>query len=874
MTALEDEVGTVEFMTPTRTQMTSRIPAAPATRATATNRFQKALHQSPILDAIRIALDLDPARRYDMAIIRVSVRSAERLDRQEETGLQVFGHLPDFAAFGMRTKIDQDQSFVTIRYRDLDSRAGTGAVGWVGLVGNTLFLAVHDSAAIGTLPAVSDDPAQLARNAFTEAAIVVGLAGSILNLYVPFRTRWWRDTSFALRLLHALRSNLTHLRMWEESGEVDITPAGEIIENFKGGTAAQQVSQNKISAFEKNMQSMEAGRWPRADHELPTGLQRCPRPGHSKPSTEVELVADEVTAIRTLLKSLATGQSWAEIGRQAAAVELQMRGPVGIGRTYADIRPAELGSRARALFSAKALNYYEHGSFTQRCTTSLPMDRIVGHELSFDPITRKRFKDVVCDKFPFPESGFADPDEWQRIRVRFAEEAEFRSRRGGGANHERTVGSAFTGVAAQLATSGEETVEHLFSPETSTAYRLRVRPPEHRGARNREGQAVATFRKVVFDRAAGYALLTTLESIADPIAPFVVEDPSDPLAAMRLAIAELESDRHKADAAASNWDEAFETENDPAERTFLRTKAKEARDSSRSITNKIDAALDALRTAENDLEPVETNGDADLTLPVLVADGLLNSDGMPPVQIRDGLRRIGLLDTLHCTPSTTDQPIEWWTFTAVADIEMLDGTIRQLPVQWTVPASGKATGALAGSSPAFIAAWADGLDLVSAAAVAGLKTDLAAYHLRAKIRRSGVPRRGLRTAARHVAVAQTRQVIAARLLNDPSMAKDVSEPWAAHIEDVYWNNETPKRGTYWCPRDLTVARQILSDIVSNGSAGVDADALGRRRGLSTETTYRIIGRYHLADRDGRRVRPRACIQDRCNGVLGHLSTFA
>jgi hypothetical protein len=852
-------------------------PPTPTTTpaTTATERFRRAAHRTGLVDAIRVALGLSEDRRYDLGIVRVSVSNTERLERQEEAGLRIFQNLADWHAFGQRSQLDQARDFISLRCCDLDARAGKVALGTVGLIGETVFLAVHASATQGSLPPAAGDVADLERNAFTEAAIAVGLAAQVQTLYVPFRSRWWRSELYATRLKSALVRNLPDVKFIEGTGEVDLTPAGELIESVKGGAAAQQASQNKIHALEKALTSLEEGRWPRADHELPTGLRRKPQAGRIRWSDEVELVPEEVDAMRELLAMFGKGRPIREIGGRAQALELQLRGALGLGRTYADVHPNDLGQRTMSLFSDKALHYYEHGWWTQRLSTSLAVDKVPGHVLAFDTSNRQRYKEVVCDKFPFPDEGFADEATWQAIHARLEAQQADRARRRGGASHERVVGAAFTGVSAQIVTAedGSE-VEHLFASESPTAYRLRVRGPELRGARNREGEAVATFRKVIFDRAAGRALLSALEAITDPIAPIVCEDPTDPLATLRAELASLEGDRDRADAAARRWDSLFESEEDPSERAHLHDKAKQARARSRSLTAEIDAAVASLESTQHEVVALDSHDDADVTLPVLVADGLLASDGSPPVQIRDGLRRLGVHETLRCTPETK----QWWSFNATAVLDMVDGTTRHLPLSWSAPSSADSSGVLAGSSPALIVHWAAGLTIEDAADLAGLDHGAAQRHLRRKfgsrtmvdVESRRIKRRGLLSAALHLPVAETRQVIASRVLDDAELAANVPEHWRRHIEDTYFTAEPSKWGSFWCPPELAVPRQILADLTNSGPDGIDAEAIARRHGLRTEDVRRMIRQHDLGHRHGRRIRPRSCSQPSCNGVLGHL----
>src|SRR5581483_7167502 len=422
---------------------------------------------TPLVEALALALHLETGRRYKLGVIRTSLRSAEVLERQAETGINVFSHLPDFQALGAVSDLENDPQWVTVRYCDLATGAGKGVVGYIGLVGETIFVAVHDSAVAGTLPPFPGDVAGLGRNAFTELTLTVALAGQITDFFAPTRERWWRSDQHGHRLLNGLTLNLPGVTIWDGLQPVDLSAAGSIGMAVNGSVSSSKAAGNKESALEKALNDLRDGRWPHASHFLPLGLRRVPKAGRGL-SLQVELVDKEVAAVRTLLPMLAKGSSFADIGRKAAELGVPVPGPNGHSTTFADLPDDRLTATTKTLLAEKALSYWETGAWVHRSYTALTLDRVGGHKLEYDVTRRKRYKDTLLDKFPFPEGGFGlDAEGWAKVHERLKRESSARSRRRGAALGRGDRRSAFSGVSRWVvAEDNEEEAEFLFAPET------------------------------------------------------------------------------------------------------------------------------------------------------------------------------------------------------------------------------------------------------------------------------------------------------------------------------------------------------------------------------------------------------------------------
>lgn len=842
----------------------------------ATIRFRQALSrpEAQLTASIAAALGLSSEVRYGLAILRTSLRSKDVLARQTDTGLHVYEDLEDFQALKTVGPPHEQEGWLACRRSDLDSNAGDSVVGYVGLVGRTIFLAVHDSAVEGTLPPFPGDSARLPRNAFTELAIAVALAGQISDFYAPSIDRWLRSHEHGYRLQAAIRRNIPEVRFWENGQVVDLSAQGDVVMAVRGSSAVSSVASNKEAALEKALNALGAGNWPRASHELPLGLSRIP---HGRGFLqEIELVEHEAAAVRTLLREFGLGVPYPDLASRAAELCVRVPGPKGGSRTFAELTKKQRVASIRALLrNERSLAYWQHGWWVQRLYTSLTIDRVKGHNLQFDSERRMRYADTRFEA-PYPDDAFGVvDDDWKRIWARLDDEAarRRRSRERGAANSRRPASSAFVGVARWVATIGSREQEHLFAPETPTAYRLRLREPEVRGAGRREGVIVGTFRRIPFERSAGEGLLRRLREIADPIAPHTVELSYDPSHELN---AELDGARlvaKDARAAADRWDRAFESETDPDEQEHARTKARHHR-------ARVRAALETVARLEEELSlqqpPDETVEEtATITLPALVADALATSDGMVEPAVRKGLRLLDVLDSMRAVPDDRNDPQSWWTFTATAQIDLASG--EKLPVEfsWRIASSHKTTGNAALRSMA-VRRWASGKTIQDVAEHLGTTEGGVRALLNSQLAKAGVRHRGLRSAALACPIVETRQVLGAMMLDDPGLAAHSPHRWRSHVASVYCV-EGPltdgRWGSWWCRPNLGERRRIIAELEVAGPNGIDIDALARRADTTPARVRQDIRKANIAVSTGRLVRLRRCGHDRCNGVLArHLPT--
>jgi hypothetical protein len=830
--------------------------------------FRSALQDgTDLVEALFQALGLTPGKRYEMGILRTSVRSKRVLDKQTDTGVNVYAHHADFQTMGeLIDAIDTDPAWVTIRFCDLVPGAGRGTVGYLGLVGSTVFLCVHDSAIEGTLPPFPGDVAKVGRNAFTELALTVAICGQVTDIYAPNRERWWREDNNGQRLLKGFILNLPNLRIWDGLREVDTSARGAVTEAVNGASASYGASASKEASLEKQLTFLRDGKWPRASCHLPLPLRRVPTDTGGV-SRDVEIVASEAAAVTELLTMLAKGATYAEIGRVAARLGVRVPGPKGATLTFADLDDAAPGVRAKALFTPTALAYWKTGKWTQRLTTNLTVDKVGGHELDYDPVTRRRYMDTVCDKFPYPDDRFGiTKKQWRQITDRLATEEAGRHRRRGRAVQKRGLTSAFSGVARWTVGIAEDRTEFLFAPETPTAYRLRTRKPERRGARNREGKAVATFRKVLFDRAAGHALLDRLHDLVGNLSaepPVVVED--DALTREAQVVNELEEKLAQAEQAAERWERKFEREKNEDEAQRADEKAKENRATARRTGAALDAARAALDLAQsNTPELVVEDVGARLSLPVLVGDALASSDGTVACEVRDGLSRMHVLDTITAAADDPKDPTSWWTFTAVASVTLIDESRLDVPFSWRIKSSLGTTGVTDTLVPMLVTGWMTGRSFEQLGTELGQEPKALHKMLNAALQRAGVNNRGRRAAAVHCPIADTRTAIAARVLDPCSNA---SSPWAEHVVASYWTQD--RWGSFWCLERLEEGRRILSELTSAGRKGLDVDAISRRIDLPRARVRSVVRMHGIADLNGRRLRPHLCAHQGCNGLLTH-----
>ncbi len=169
-------------------------------------------------------LGLDPNRRYDQGVLRVSSKGAfDKLEDQQGTGVSVYADNPDFQALeGMKDV--RDRNWLPIRYSDVGGKKST-VFAWVGVVGNTIFVAAADSAAEANIEAPEDDIQGVGRNAYLDLLIGCARAGHVENIWLPFFSRMWRKDLWGEMLLEAVNRHLPGCTVWGPAG----WPAGRTL---------------------------------------------------------------------------------------------------------------------------------------------------------------------------------------------------------------------------------------------------------------------------------------------------------------------------------------------------------------------------------------------------------------------------------------------------------------------------------------------------------------------------------------------------------------------------------------------------------------------------------------------------------------------
>lgn len=656
---------------------------------------------------VRRELNLDPDHRYDVGVIRVSTRDAAKLADQQDTGISVYDHLPDFRQLAQLPADPVERGWTPVRYSDLQAGERTTVFGSVGLVGGTVFVAAADSAVAANLAPDPGDPAQLGRNAFMDLLVAAAYAAQARNIYVPFRSRWWRHDLWANYLMEAINRGLPRCVLWEGRTAVATRGEGKLITSVEGRSAAGYAETFAEQVLEKEVQHLAAGEWGRSERELPFGLRRRRRPVASD-RMALSLEVEEDPELRPVaveaLQRLARGDSYSSIGAYLAAEAVPMPGVRGKNKTfddYATPRGRDEGTRTLLIGH---LSYYETGRLTVRRSTKLDHDEARGIELNHDPNTGRRHLDV---EVALPHRPFLSPREWAQVHERLDRETNEQNRRRGAAAHRRTPGelaSALQGVTPWVQPDGREA---KLAPETPTAYRWRARPPCDRGWRNGEGDVVATLRKAPFDHGLGRAILAALGQVQEPLAPHGPLIDEDPLGELTARVDELREGLDNARRKSVQADEnAMEVEPGVDRAHWLevgRTKRAEARD----LAEDLAVREQELRSAADHLAEVTRTVETDATLPALVASLLIDGTGRVEPAVSQGLARLGITSTLRLTRDPHHESTVMAT--ATATFPLFDGGRIEVPLRWECPDSRRTTG-LAPVRAHVVRSWAAGLD--------------------------------------------------------------------------------------------------------------------------------------------------------------------
>jgi DNA-binding transcriptional MerR regulator len=807
---------------------------------------------------------------WDIVIDRVSVNDLKKLADQEQTALTVFGHLDDVAKLRAEGGTFESRGWIPFRQSDIHARGSQARCGWVGVVGNTIFLAVAGSAAAEDLPADDDDPAALGRNAFMTALVALAIAGGAANVYVPFLSRIWRDNHLASYLVRAIGKRLPHCAVWDGQERLALDGSGHLVTLMKGAQQTTYVSTLKEQTFNGAVNKVLDGQWPRAEIFLPAGLRRVrgTEGDVTKLSPEVEIHEPTWTAVVAALKMMAAGRSYQEIGEQLVEVDFPKRGmrgaKTGLRReTFASY--STVGERTdatrRMLTKPESLSYWRTGRFGFRQGTNAPLGadgRIRGHEVVRD---EQEAEWVWQGEISLVHRRMLTDAEWASIDERLSREEVGRQHRLTGAaarSKSGTKGAAFQGVVSWDA--GSERQGKL-APETPTAYRWRERPTIQRtGWANGEGDHCATLRRQYFDRACGQAILAAINDLDTPIAS--VELFGDPAAAHRRRVEELSAERERIERVARRAAEELLQAEDADDQELWRSKHAALRQRHRALDAELDTARNMLEQDLAEQRTEDTTEDVDVTMPALVASLLLESDNEVERAVTDGLHRLGITSSLRLAftdPNTLpahqldrrnpDRSGRIVVATATMQVELADGTTAEIPLRWLVPDSFQRPGTTV-ATPLVIRQWAEGSTWEE---ISNLVPDVPTQRVRERVmhtlRAHGIGGRYLSTIAAECPIVATRQVIAARVLSDRSIIETLEPGFVKHIEQAYWSSE-PWQGRQWCDKPrIAETRRVLAvfDAASPAawSAGLDTDAVARHAQVA-RSVVREIGRKYAA----------------------------
>ncbi|MDA8295245.1 MAG: hypothetical protein M0004_01430 [Actinomycetota bacterium] len=805
-------------------------------------------------------LCLVPGARYKLGLLRVSSKgNLEKLDDQRGTGVAVYEDLPDFAALKVMSIDVVAREWLPIRYCDLNPRASTTVFGWVGLVGQTVFVAVADSALEANLPPDPHDPAHIGRNAYIDLVAAAAIAGFASDIYAPFRSRWWRSDLYANQLMTAINRHLPGCTLWEGPKKVATAGAEKVITDVTGRTEGSGNAEAFAEqTFTKGIEHLEeGGQWDRRSSELPLGMERrrtTMADGTAKKALEV--VESPLRAVaEEALKMRSRGASWEDVGALFKERGVPMCGTKAAGRTYAQFSSTRARTESARSYLLRHLRWYRTGEWTVRRTTKLPRDEVRGQQLSFDPTTGRRYKDV---KVRLPWRPFLTEEEWAAFDTHEAKDAAARaaSRKTGAAAHEHSaLGAALQGVPSWG--NGE-----TLAPETATAYRWRV-----------GGEIEATLRRQLVHRRMGIALIEVLRHLDRPLAATRFRSASeDPLAPLQRRVEGLEAavqgQRASSTAADKELLDARTDGRDDSEVEHWREVGTEARREARRLEAELDRARADLELAREEVVEVEETRSAEVSELALFASILAEGEKRVDPLVTELCNRYGLAETLRCAwdddPGARRRPDQRpgrpVRFTATASLPLLEGGIYEVPVSWTVEDSYAAPGDLA-LSEAILRAWATGASFEEiAASYPNLDAGRVRRRISERLRTAGVVVRDRRRSLLVLPVTAPKAILAALALRDPSLAAGYADALKRDITAAYLDGASA-HADLWCDTaHLEEDRRVLEVLASPelGDDGMDIAALARNAGVSHQQVWSMNRRRLLEKVSLNAVRVKRC----------------
>lgn len=812
--------------------------------------------EHPLTVRIRVALGLDPTKNYKVAIIRVSsAGNVEKLDDQKDTGITAYvATNPDFANLASSPIDVVARGWLEFWLTDLNPAAPKHKLGWVGLIGSTIFVAVAGSAHESNLPPDPNDPAALGRNAFIDLLIHAALAGHASDILAPFMSRWWRNDLWAEVLMASINLRLPNCTLWNGDEKVATAGPDKIVTNVRGqaeGSTYRHTLATQV--FTKDVEALGKGEWHRRESELPLGLRRkrITVGEAAKLSKTVEEAPDH-DIIRAGLRLRAQGNSWEQVGDLWAQHRVRMPGVKGVGRTFDDYRSGAERARAARQQFYRWEDYYRSNSPVVR--RSIDHDPGRGQKLDYDAATGRRFKDIPVRGWPW--RPYLTEAEWaafdQHEAAQDAAAAEKRNRKTGAATHvARGDGSAFQGVPARkLAEGAEETLR----PETATAYRWRI-----------AGEIQATLRKSFMHRGCGADLLAKLRTIEDPLAAArrtVVGD--DPLVVAERAITQLDAaiaEEEKHSAAADREVQQADADGDADEVAHWRDKGREARRNLRVLREQREAAVAELQAVQADLVETEDTLETDVTEAVLLAT-LLNDGGtaVDPLVV-ELCDRYGISDSIRPCWAVSPDPDGRGgkvRLKATAAIPLANGATHPLELEWTVDNTKEAPGDQA-LTETLMRAWAAGQTFEEIAQpYPHLDAERVRRRISGQLEKLGIGRDLRRTLLRQPLV-HPKAIIAARALGDASLANGYTASVRADVEAAYIGSTAVHPDLFCDTGSLDEHRRVLAVFATGDAAAViDIATVARKASVDRTRVYKMLAAGLLTKVGTHGVTPKCC----------------
>jgi len=804
-------------------------------------------------------LGLVQGKRYKVGLLRVSKKGdLDKLDDQRGTGIAVYKHLPDFAALKDLPMDVATREWSPIRYSDLNPAASSKVFGHVGLVGETLFVAVADSAVQANLPPDPSDPARIGRNAYIDLVAAVAIAGCASDIYAPFRSRWWRNDLYANVLMAAINRRLPGCTLWEGETRVATAGAEKIITDVTGRTEGSGNAEAFAEqTFTKGIEHLEeGGQWDRRESELPLGLGRkrvmqageVTRKALQVVETPFHAVAAEALAMRS------RGETWEAVGLLFAKRAVLMTGANSVGRTFADFSTKYARTSAARQLMLKHVHWYRTGEMTVRRSTKLERDQVRGHRLEFNPDDGRRFVDVQVS---LPWRPFLTDEQWATFDHHEQEDAVQRNttRKTGAAAHVHSAGgAAFQGVPSW---GDKET----FASGSSTAYRW-----------SRGGTIEATLRRTFVHRGAGLALVEALRHIDQPLADASLCDgDDDPLLALARRVSALDEviKEKRADSEAADGEVLRTTREHKPEREIdhWRQQGEVARQELWRVEDDREAAAASLVSASDRVVAVAEAREADVTEPVLLASLLADGDKVVDPLITKLCDRYEITSTMHCRwddgsagRELNQRPGRFVRLEATASIPLLDGGTLLVPITWTVGDSHAAPGDLALVS-SMVRQWGTGSSFDEIAAqFPGLDAQRVRRRIGERLRKAGVVGQGLRRSLLAAPVPTPRAIIAALVLDDSSLASPYTPELRADIRAAYMSSAA-RYVSVWCDSAGLEEYRRLLEVLSSpelGDDGMDISALARNAAVDRKHIARMIHLRMLDKASMNAVRVRRC----------------